>query len=100
MVEQVIVHEELGRNTNAVWWCGTGAYNVLGLGTPEQIERYLKPTPARRARPTPTRSPSARPARTPPASPAPPSARPAGYRIRAEKWFVTTGDVADYYIVW
>ena len=49
MVEQVVVHEELGRNTNAVWWCEAGGYNVLWLGTPEQIERYLKPSAARRA---------------------------------------------------
>ena len=43
-VEQVLVHEELGRNTNAVWWNMAGAYNVLSRGTPEQIERYLQPT--------------------------------------------------------
>ena len=45
MVEQVIVHEELGRNTNAVWWCdATAATTCSALGTPEQIERYLKPS--------------------------------------------------------
>jgi acyl-CoA dehydrogenase len=38
-LEQVLVHEELGRNTNAVWWNMAGAYNVLSRGTPEQIER-------------------------------------------------------------
>ena len=43
-LEQVLVHEELGRNTNGVWWHMGGAYNVLAYGTPEQIERYLKPT--------------------------------------------------------
>ena len=25
MMEQVVVHEELGRNTNAVWWCGASS---------------------------------------------------------------------------
>src|SRR5581483_63028 len=43
-LEQVIVQEELGRNTNGVWWVMGGAYNVLSRGTPEQIERYLIPT--------------------------------------------------------
>ena len=43
-LEQVLVHEELGRNTNAVWWNMSGGYNVLSRGTPEQIERYLLPT--------------------------------------------------------
>src|SRR2546421_6519456 len=42
--EQVLVQEELGRNTNGVWWHMGGGYNVLSRGTPEQIERYLLPT--------------------------------------------------------
>src|SRR5881394_365804 len=36
-LEQVLVHEELGRNTNGIWWVVGGAYNVLSRGTPEQI---------------------------------------------------------------
>src|SRR5262249_16400836 len=44
VLEQTLVHEELGRNTNAVWWAMDGGYNVLSLGTPAQIERYLLPT--------------------------------------------------------
>ena len=55
MVEHVVCHEELGRNTNGVWWVGTGAYNVLSLGTPG-ADRAL---PAARrwpaSAPTPTR---------------------------------------------
>jgi acyl-CoA dehydrogenase len=43
-LEQVLVHEELGRNTNAIWWNMAGAYNVLSRGTQEQIDRYLGPT--------------------------------------------------------
>src|SRR6476661_2750975 len=64
--EQVLVQEELGRNTNGVWWNMGGGYNVLAFGTPEQVERYLKPTLAGK---------------------------------RAEKWFVTSGDVSDFDIV-
>ena len=44
MMEHVIVHEELGRITNGLWWLMGGGYNVLALGTPEQIESYLLPT--------------------------------------------------------
>jgi alkylation response protein AidB-like acyl-CoA dehydrogenase len=98
MMEQVILHEELGRNTNGIWTLMPGAYNVLALGSDEQIEQYLKPVLrgeledayavterdagsdtsaiAARARPTAT-----------------------GYHLTAEKWFVTAGDIADVYIV-
>ena len=43
-LEAVLVHEELGRSTNAIWWAVEGGYNVLGLGTEAQIDRYLRPT--------------------------------------------------------
>src|SRR5262245_39555669 len=43
VVEQVLVHEELGRNTNGVWFAMDSGYNVLSMGTPEQVECYLKP---------------------------------------------------------
>ena len=42
-VEWFLVEEQLGRSTNALSWHMPGAYNVLASGTPEQIERYLKP---------------------------------------------------------
>ena len=42
-VEWFLVEEQLGRSTNALSWHMPGAYNVLGSGSPEQIERYLKP---------------------------------------------------------
>ena len=44
-------------------------------------------------------SPRAAPAPTPAGSPGRPSAPPAGWRIKAEKWFVTSGDVSDFDIV-
>src|SRR5262245_58175490 len=42
-VEWFLVEEQFGRSTNALSWHIPGAYNVLASGTPEQIERYLKP---------------------------------------------------------
>ena len=47
--EWVLVEEQYGRSTNALSWHIPGAYNVLASGSPEQIERYLKPALARRA---------------------------------------------------
>ena len=47
--EWFLVEEQLGRSTNALSWHMPGAYNVLASGSPEQIERYLKPGAARRA---------------------------------------------------
>ena len=41
--EWVLVEEQFGRSTNALSWHVPSAYNVLGSGSPEQIERYLKP---------------------------------------------------------
>ena len=41
--EWFLVEEQLGRSTNALSWHMPGAYNVLASGTPQQIERYLKP---------------------------------------------------------
>ncbi len=42
-LEWCLVEEQLGRSTNALAWHMPGAYNVLASGSPEQIERYLKP---------------------------------------------------------
>ena len=43
LLEQVIVHEAFGRNTNGVWWYIPTVANVLSHGTPDQIDRYLRP---------------------------------------------------------
>jgi alkylation response protein AidB-like acyl-CoA dehydrogenase len=99
MVEQVIVQEELGRNTNALWWLAPGAYNVLGLGTPDQIDRYLRP--ALRGELADAYAVTERNAGSDASAVEGTATRQADgtYRIVAEKWFVTTGDVADVYIV-
>ena len=93
------MHEELGRNTNAVWWHVGGAYNVLADGTPEQIERYLRPT--LRGERCDAYAVTEREAGSDAGGVAGTAERTesGGWRLRAEKWFVTTGDVADYYIV-
>ena len=38
-----LVEEQFGRSTNAIAWHVPTAYNVLAHGSPEQIDRYLRP---------------------------------------------------------
>ena len=96
--EQVLVQEELGRNTNGVWWHMGGGYNVLSRGTPEQIERYLLPT--LRGERADAYAVTEGGAGSDPGGIAATAERTAnGWRIRAEKWFVTSGDIADYDIL-
>ena len=98
MMEQVVCQEEYGRNTNAVFWCMGGGYNVLGLGTPEQVDRYLRP--CLRGERHDAYAVTERNAGSDPSG-IEGTATPVegGYRIVAEKWFVTSGDIADVYIV-
>ena len=96
--EQVLVQEELGRNTNGVWWNMGGGYNVLARGTDEQIRRYLEPT-LRGERADAYAVTEAGAGSDPAGIAATAERTPAGWRIRAEKWFVTSGDVADFDIV-
>jgi len=96
--EQVLVQEELGRNTNGVWWHMGGGYNVLSRGTPEQIERYLLPT--LRGERSDAYAVTEGSAGSDPGGIAATAERTAdGWRIRGEKWFVTSGDIADYDIL-
>jgi acyl-CoA dehydrogenase len=97
-LEQVLVHEELGRNTNGIWWVIGGGYNVLSRGTPEQIERYLLPT--LRGERADSYAVTEAGAGSDPSGIATTAERVEdGWRIRGEKWFVTSGDVCDYDIL-
>ena len=42
-VEWFLVEEQFGRSTNAISWHVPTGYNVLAHGSPEQIDRYLRP---------------------------------------------------------
>jgi alkylation response protein AidB-like acyl-CoA dehydrogenase len=96
--EQVLVQEELGRNTNGVWWHMGGGYNVLSRGTPEQIDRYLLPT--LRGERADAYAVTEGGAGSDAGGIAATAERTAnGWRIRGEKWFVTSGDIADYDIL-
>ena len=44
MLEQVLVHEQLGQSTGGLWGVIPGAYNALVHCSPEQRARYLDPS--------------------------------------------------------
>jgi acyl-CoA dehydrogenase len=93
-----LVEEQLGRSTNALSWYMPNAYNVLASGTPEQIERYLKP--ALRGELHDAYAVTEAEAGSDPSGIATTATRTgAGWVIDGEKWFVTTGDIAAVYIV-
>jgi acyl-CoA dehydrogenase len=97
-LEWFLVEEQLGRSTNALSWHMPGAYNVLGSGTPEQIERYLKP--ALRGELHDAYAVTEAEAGSDPSRIATTAVRSdGGWVLNGEKWFVTYGDVAAVYIV-
>ena len=99
VLEQVVVQDELGKLTNALWDTVWRPANPLAHATPEQRERYLIPGARGDRRDAVAISEADAgsdfsAART--------TAMPdgkGGHVINGEKWFVTVGDVADYLIV-
>jgi alkylation response protein AidB-like acyl-CoA dehydrogenase len=96
--EWFLVEEQLGRSTNALSWYMPNAYNVLAHGTPEQIERYLKP--ALRGESQDAYAVTEAEAGSDPSGIATTARKTdSGWTIDGEKWFVTSGDLAAVYIV-
>jgi acyl-CoA dehydrogenase len=98
ILEQVIVQEQLGQLTNALWDAVWRPANALRHCTEEQRRRYLIPTIEGERRDCF--------AVTEPGAGSDPSLIEtvaerdgSGFRLSGEKWFVTVGDVADYLIV-
>ena len=98
LLEQVVVHEALGRNTNGVWWHIPSVANVLAHGTPDQIERYLRP--ALRGERSECYAITEADAGSDPSGVVGTARRRGGtWVMDTEKWFATSGDVADFFIV-
>jgi acyl-CoA dehydrogenase len=96
--EWVLVEEQFGRSTNALSWHIPSAYNVLASGSPEQIDRYLRP--ALRGELHDAYAVTEEGAGSDPSQITTRAVRDdAGWVIDGEKWFVTYGDVAAVYIV-
>jgi alkylation response protein AidB-like acyl-CoA dehydrogenase len=97
-LEWALVEEQFGRVTNGLSWHMPTAYNVLAHGSPEQVERYLEP--ALRGELQDAYAVTEADAGSDPSRIQAVAERVAGgYRIRGEKWFVTSGDVAAVHIV-
>jgi butyryl-CoA dehydrogenase len=98
VLEQVVVQDELGKLTNALWDCVWRPANALRACTPEQRERWLGPGirgERRDAVAITEADAGSDPGNI--ATTAVPDGD--GYVINGEKWFVTVGDVADYLLV-
>jgi acyl-CoA dehydrogenase len=98
LLEQVVVHEAFGRNTNGVWWHIPSVANVLSHGTPDQIERYLRPA-LRGERGECYAITEAEAGSDPGGVRGTARRRGDGWVMDTEKWFATSGDVADFFIV-
>jgi acyl-CoA dehydrogenase len=98
-LEWVLVEEQFGRSTNALSWHVPSAYNVLGGGSAEQIDRYLRP--ALRGELHDAYAVTEERAGSDPSGIATTARRRPddGWVIDGEKWFVTYGDIAAVYIV-
>jgi acyl-CoA dehydrogenase len=96
--EWVLVEEQFGRSTNALSWHIPSAYNVLASGSPQQIDRWLRP--ALRGELHDAYAVTEAGAGSDPSGIATRAERrDGGWVINGEKWFVTYGDVAAVYIV-
>jgi butyryl-CoA dehydrogenase len=98
VLEQVVVQEELGKLTNALWDTVWRPANALRACTPEQRERYLVPDIEGRRRDAVAITEAD--AGSDPQGIATTAVRDGGdFLINGEKWFVTVGDAADFLLV-
>jgi alkylation response protein AidB-like acyl-CoA dehydrogenase len=98
-VAWALVEEQFGRSTNALSWHVPNAYNVWSVASAEQARRWLRPMLRGEAQDAYAvteanagSDPSAIATRAEPLA-------GGGWRIRGEKWFVTSGEVADVVVV-
>src|SRR5919204_340935 len=97
-LQWALVEEQYGRTTNALHWHVPNAYNVWAHASPDQIDRYLRP--ALRGELKDAYAVTERDAGSDPSAivaEAVPTA--SGFRLNAEKWFVTAGGRAAVYVV-
>jgi acyl-CoA dehydrogenase len=99
VLEQVIVHEQLGQATGGLWSYIPGAYNALVHATPEQGSRYLAPSlrGERSGSYAITEEGAGSDARTLAATAVRDGAT-GDYVLNGEKWFVTGPDDTDFMI--
>ena len=98
LLDWVVVEEQYGRSTNGIYWHVPNAYNVFHNASEEQAEKYLRPLIAGKMKDAYAVTEAE--AGSDPSGIATTAERTGGgYRINGEKWFVTSGDIADVLIV-
>jgi acyl-CoA dehydrogenase len=99
VLEQVLVHEQLGQSTGGLWSYIPGAYNVLVHADDDQRRRYLEPSlrGERSGSYAITEEGAGSDARTLQAT-AVRDAATGDYLLNGEKWFVTGPDDTDFMI--
>ncbi len=98
IVDQVAVWEQLGRVTNALCWCFSEAQRwMFEACSEEQLERFILPlvTGKRKECYAITESGSGSDVEIETTA----RRAPGGYRISGEKWYVTSANHADYFIL-
>ncbi|KHL04041.1 acyl-CoA dehydrogenase family protein [Sinomonas humi] len=98
VLEQVVVQDELGKLTNALWDAVWRPANPLAHATEEQRARYLIPE-ARGERRDAVAITEADAGSDPTGIQTTAHRDGEGFVINGEKWFVTVGDVADFLLV-
>jgi acyl-CoA dehydrogenase len=97
-LDWVVVEEQYGRSTNGIYWHVPNAYNVFHNASEAQAEKYLRPLIAGKMKDAYAVTEAE--AGSDPSGTATTAERTdSGYRINGEKWFVTSGDIADVLIV-
>ncbi len=97
-LEWALVEEQFGRSTNGLYWHIPNAYNVWDHASAEQRERYLRPAIAGQVKDA--YAVTERDAGSDPSRITSTAERiDGGFRLNGEKWFVTSGDVAQVLIV-
>ncbi len=99
VIDQVVVWEQLGRVTNALCWCFSEAQRwMFEACSEEQLERFILPLMAGRRKECYAITESS--SGSDPESIETSARRcPGGYRISGEKWYVTSANHADYFIL-
>lgn len=97
-LEWFLVEEQLGRSTNAISWHIPNGYNVWDLASDAHVEKWLKPLLRGETRDAYAVTEGG--AGSDPSGIETTAVRTeAGFLINGEKWFVTSGDVADVLVV-
>lgn len=98
LFEQMLVSEQLGMATGAIWDAVPQPSYPMRFGTPEQIEEYLRPCCLNKRRDAYAIT-EADAGSDPSQCLTRADKCDGGYKINGEKWFVTVGDIADFILV-